>query len=314
MSSDLENVLENGFVEQICLSAGIALLLYDTFLTLDREISFMWARGRVRMIMLLFVIRHVQLASYLFNILWTSYNSVSSQVCTWLTPLSSIASIIPYIGWAAFLGWRAYALSTSNLFVGILVFCCSASFAIPALFTTVAQSSIYVAAIPGCNSGWRIPVQEGTKVLARLLDVSRPLAVLADLIVLTLTWLKTQETWLSLRNSKHSRSLPVVLLENGFVCFFVSTSLHIASWAILLRAEVLVGQYLSTIRDAVISVLLSRFILDLSSLGDPSGEPSQEPQNILTTEWIHSDSDVSSLYTIDEEYNGRGFDKDIEDV
>ena len=64
---------------------------------------------------------------------------------------------------------------------------------------------------------------------------------------------------------------------------------------------------------SIVTIALSRFILDLASVGARTSKATLEPQAILTTQWTHANSDVTSLYSLDEEYDGRGFDKEIAD-
>ena len=58
-------------------------------------------------------------------------------------------------------------------------------------------------------------------------------------------------------------------------------------------------------------MLLSQFMLDLAMAGTRA-EASHEPQGVLTSQWTHHVSDVLSQYSVDEEYNGRGVNQDVE--
>ena len=66
---------------------------------------------------------------------------------------------------------------------------------------------------------------------------------------------------------------------------------------------------------SVITVVLSRFILELAKLGSRASDVEQGdhgPKGVLTTEWTGYVSDIPSQWTLDDEYNGRGFDKDAD--
>ena len=65
-----------------------ALLLYDTFLTLDREISFVWVRGRALMTVLLVTIRHGQIASVVLNLIAYDFGPSSAQVSLHISVVS----------------------------------------------------------------------------------------------------------------------------------------------------------------------------------------------------------------------------------
>ncbi|PIL26391.1 hypothetical protein GSI_12148 [Ganoderma sinense ZZ0214-1] len=306
------------FVRQACMFASIALLLFETCQTADLEIAYLWARGRVRFILLFVTIRHVQLASLILNAISTA-NSLGSPSpesasiqdidkllraltsCTTVNLVGAITTIIPYFGWAVFLAWRAYALSNHNLYVTLLVLICSASFASPSLLEIIATTNIYTANPP------------------TLVEVSRGTALLAEIIVLALTCKKTHSAWLSSKNAGRLRSLPEVLYENGFICFSVVTILHIVSliFAVVpaLSSQADTFATVAVVRDAVITVVLSRFILELAKLGSRTSDIEQgehAPKGVLTTEWTQYISDIPSQWTLDDEYNGRGFDKDVD--
>ena len=62
--------------------------------------------------------------------------------------------------------------------------------------------------------------------------------------------------------------------------------------------------------DSVITVVLSRFILALAMVDPSAPTASQESQGILTTQWTEYTAAVPSLLSLDEELDGRGFNRD----
>ena len=72
---------------------------------------------------------------------------------------------------------------------------------------------------------------------------------------------------------------------------------------------------LSSSNTSVIAVFLSRFLLDLGRVAAQAGDIGQGAQgtrSVLTTEWTEEIFDVPSQWTLDDEYNGRGFDKETD--
>lgn len=64
---------------------------------------------------------------------------------------------------------------------------------------------------------------------------------------------------------------------------------------------------------SLITIFVSRFILELASVGvQANHQGTRIARGILTTEWSDETLDVPSPWTLDDEYNGRGFDEDIE--
>ena len=163
-----------------------ALLVFETCLTADLELEYIWARGRARMIVLFLAIRHVLLVNTILGSITLAFPSpavshfalgtmLHSPHFSWLqmsvkvnttfrlhsTPKQMYNSQPPRVSfgcdsvyrlgrfvspclpfWTSnvsqrnlvvFLGWRAYALTSSNVLDAFLVFICSASFAIPSI-------------------------------------------------------------------------------------------------------------------------------------------------------------------------------------
>ena len=66
---------------------------------------------------------------------------------------------------------------------------------------------------------------------------------------------------------------------------------------------------------SLMSILFSRFILDLARVGTQMSDTDRgtgATGGIHTTQWKGEISDVASQWSLDDEYNGRGFDKDID--
>ncbi|KAM5535292.1 hypothetical protein V8D89_010977 [Ganoderma adspersum] len=291
----MSSVLVSYYLQQTCTLAGIALLVFETCLTADLELQYIWARGRARVILLFLAIRHVLLVNIILSSITLAFPS--PEICTMVSLLASVLDVIPYIGWAIFLGWRAYALTSSNALVGFLVFICSASFAVPSIVEIIGTTLLYQTTPPTCLVDWH---------WSHALDISRPLTIFAEAIVLALTCRATYRVWLSSRRAKRLVSLPDVLYEDG-------TVLHVVAH-ILTNLSITNGTF-TVFRDVLITIFLARFILDIAKVGAQANSADQgarATRGILTTEWTGEISDIPSQWSLDDEYNGRGFDKDID--
>ncbi|KAM5531170.1 hypothetical protein V8D89_015140 [Ganoderma adspersum] len=309
----MSSVLVSYYLQQTCTLAGIALLVFETCLTADLELQYIWARGRARVILLFLAIRHVLLVNIILSSITLAFPSPEvsyfalGSICTTVSLLASVLDVIPYIGWAIFLGWRAYALTSSNALVGFLVFICSASFAVPSIVEIIGTTLLYQTTPPTCLVDWHW--SHGPKAQYAsfpALDISRPLTIFAEAIVLALTCRATYRVWLSSRRAKRLVSLPDVLYEDG-------TVLHVVAH-ILTNLSITNGTF-TVFRDVLITIFLARFILDIAKVGAQANSADQgarATRGILTTEWTGEISDIPSQWSLDDEYNGRGFDKDID--
>ncbi|TBU23781.1 hypothetical protein BD311DRAFT_767843 [Dichomitus squalens] len=318
MTSELLNEAvanaEQNFLFLAFAYAALALLLYEGLVTLHHEVNFMWCRGRAPIIIVYCAIRHAQLASIILNLIVFFFSSTSSMMCTSLTLLSSVFVIIPYLGWAAFLGWRAYALSGNHTLLCVFVSLCSVSFSVPSLFQIAVQSLTYSGTPPACTG---IMPEGYVDIETNLVIATRIAMTIAESIVLLLTCVKTRRAWLSSKKNRSSASLADVLFENGCACFFAATVIQ----ALVLLFELLpsidkdrfTGDW-GALRDALMTVVLSRFLLDLSRFGANADEALDDPRGILTTQWSDDSPDMLSLYSLDEEYGGRGFHRDAGDT
>ncbi|TBU55733.1 hypothetical protein BD310DRAFT_933166 [Dichomitus squalens] len=112
---------------QLLLSSSV--VLYDTVLTMAPEARIMWRRRLHFIDFLYFVNRYGQVAYALINII--SFAPYNYKTCYSLNALGEVMSLLPSLSWAAFSGYRSYALAKGNAFLGWIVFAMSAMFIMP---------------------------------------------------------------------------------------------------------------------------------------------------------------------------------------
>ncbi|KAI0632583.1 hypothetical protein C8Q77DRAFT_1118334 [Trametes polyzona] len=97
--------------------ASTAMVLYDTILSLHREVQYVWRERRKWHQRVLYV-----LTRHMFTILLLleeqTINPISDQNCQILVWSSSLAGFSSILGPTIFTIWRAYALSGKNKVVG----------------------------------------------------------------------------------------------------------------------------------------------------------------------------------------------------
>ncbi|KAI0713033.1 hypothetical protein C8T65DRAFT_645924 [Cerioporus squamosus] len=183
----------------------------------------------------------------------------------------NILRLVVYTGGAVFLALRAYALSGGRYILTIPVFLLNTSFISPNIYMLSKLHARVLPAFIGCQSilSW----DTDFLVLSTLIRVSRTAIILSEVIVVALTWSKTRRT---LRKASPHMSqsgastLPAVLLRNGILCFVLPIVMTSIVWALdekssqRITAEVV--EYIGQARDALNSIVTSRFLLDLSEL------------------------------------------------
>ncbi|TFK84809.1 hypothetical protein K466DRAFT_212854 [Polyporus arcularius HHB13444] len=106
-----------------------------------------------------------------------------------------------------------------------------------------------------------------------VLWTTRATTLLGEAIVLAITIVKLRRGPLTCRDPTQRRSIAEVVLTNGVLCFsiplFLNTlivSLTIAGYDDGSSTSLIMGQCIVPFRDAITSILISRFLLDLGSL------------------------------------------------
>ncbi|KAK7676586.1 hypothetical protein QCA50_020462 [Cerrena zonata] len=121
----------------------------------------------------------------------------------------------------------------------------------------------------GC---WLIPISQPYQYCLSLRPVvTRSLSVATDAIILVLTLWKTRYIWETDRRVKSLSKITVMLIQNGFLQFFV---LFISNIIVVILDILAIGNFVKVvnasyfiyIQQILTSILLSHFILDLRAL------------------------------------------------
>ncbi|KAI0742307.1 hypothetical protein C8Q80DRAFT_1187442 [Daedaleopsis nitida] len=188
------------------------------------------------------------------------------STCISLGWFESIVTMLPYIAWALFAGLRVYALSGQNTVFAILVALLNAAFIMPDVYEDAHAQSVNSPPPYGCYQSI-----VATSVSEGLLWASRAALLLGESIVLLWTLMATRSTRGYPNRSDRSRTLAEVLLNNGIACFVLPLVLNAVVLALDLKNTTLtlsVGQSIVVFRDALTTILVSRFLLQLGALSD----------------------------------------------
>ncbi|KAI0776564.1 hypothetical protein BD413DRAFT_520664 [Trametes elegans] len=232
-------------VETIYQSYVHLLLLYDWAVSLDREVALVW-RGRTNLASVLYVLgRVVGPLSYVLSlVLFYPVSDKGLHSCQSLMYAGEVASLLPYVFWGLFSAFRAHALSWRSAPIAALV---------------MALNLVPVA----CN----IYVQEYTSTVANPAVVLR-IIILSECILIGLTW---RETGLAYPSSWAKGSLATArgaspsVREVLFVSGAVALTLNVLT-LVLTKVGPNADQAIELFayfRDALTSIVISRFLLDL---------------------------------------------------
>ncbi|KAI0767234.1 hypothetical protein C8Q74DRAFT_1279038 [Fomes fomentarius] len=304
VASELINVVSTTQTYEYCIAAAVAMLLYDSLLTLDAEVRFIWARRLSITSLLYLVIRYVQIVVFIPTLVQLP---MTDATCFGITILTRCCTLLPYLAWAVFSALRLYALTGRKASLSILAFVLNAALIIPDMYlytkTTIVASNLY-----GCGQNVRYPP---LGVLTPMLLVTRASTVLGESMVIVAT-LKLAFTR-RMRSPGSSGSLIGVLLSNSIICFSLPLVLNVLSTVFaLIEISILndAPQIIVFGRDVLTSILMSHFILNIAKLNacynDAAGR-SNERTTMLTTQFAPDLSDVTYRLEPDQPESSESF-------
>ncbi|KAI0701124.1 hypothetical protein C8T65DRAFT_741821 [Cerioporus squamosus] len=184
-----------------------------------------------------------------------------------------------YIPWALFSALRAFALSGRNWTIGLLVLVLS-MVPVGLNFATARWAEVILDPQFGCYEAStisptiskffqlsRITARAVFNVRNAVTILSRTSLILADLIVIVVTWTATYRTTMIARQGAISQSsLSVLFLRDGLVYFIVLliiNVLHLAFSTSTILAAIGTISDISILFEPISAVLVSRFLLNL---------------------------------------------------
>ncbi|KAI0714146.1 hypothetical protein C8T65DRAFT_828873 [Cerioporus squamosus] len=255
-----------------CNMAASILFIYDTFVTFDREVACFWTAKRTGGASLLFFANKWINMTYYVMLLVSFISFPSDKSCSRFSIATYAMLILQYIPGAVFSALRAYVLSSRKL-VGILVASLS-------LAPVGANLALYGYQLSGENIqpfGCVRTVNTTDALGIRFVLISRVPLIVADLILIYITWTKLSSRD-ALKNIGQSKRLSLsTILFNGarqksdshagtiyFVVLSVMNVLHLIFSTTALAGSGSGNQSLVTDFTAPITaILISRFLLEL---------------------------------------------------
>ncbi|KAI0697849.1 hypothetical protein C8T65DRAFT_18165 [Cerioporus squamosus] len=253
----LYNVLYTG---NYCAAAASVLFIYDAFATFDREVSCFWTARWTGAPLLFFANKWISMTIYVMAfVVFASFLRISCSV--FINVLYAV-QILQFVPGAVFSALRAYVLSRSKL-LGSL-----------ALVLSLAPVGANLVQYRHQLIGENIPPfgcleSDSTTEAVELrfvIFVARVPLIIADLILVCITWMKLSNRG-SLRKLRQSKrlSLSDILFRDGTMYFVALCSLNVLHLVFTVTAVAGNGNWslVSVFTGPITAILISRFLLDL---------------------------------------------------
>ncbi|KAL7278430.1 hypothetical protein ACG7TL_007427 [Trametes sanguinea] len=317
-SDDISYLVATLYQSNICTISATVLLLYDWILTLDREMQLVWSQRKGLAAVLYMSGRLVTPISYLASMLL--WSPVRDETCRQTILVEQVTGLLPYVFWGVFSCFRAHALSARNWVLAATVLMLAlVPVGLNSYIYYYSQAVNYAPPI-GCEELYDGP-NTSTVFISIISYCSRGSIVLSECIVILLTWREAgfsfgrsaghgQESASSVRKA---RSIRDVLFLNGTMCFGASLVMNALTLGLLAAGDNAdqATELFAYFRDAITSILASRFLLDLLEIGSVGDSASEDSSAVFSTQV--SNGSLSTGQTMFHDEDEDAFNHDSED-
>ncbi|KAI0353195.1 hypothetical protein OH77DRAFT_1512835 [Trametes cingulata] len=247
-----------------CGISTSALVVFDWLITLGDEISYIWASPMKAASWLFMANRYLLLTSVALSLV--TLGPVSSQSCTVIQWIFAICLYSGDLVAAVFSACRAYALSRQSKALAIItLILASAPLIMNCIHFSVWIQVVNLPAPLNCSVQDNAP----PSLSWRLLVFTRACQLVADLLVVAVTWKATKHIMQNQDVLGGRPSYSMVLLVNGgasFVILAVLNIMHIVLSLLSIEPEFSTGSYADPFLTMLSPVLISRFLLALQKV------------------------------------------------
>ncbi|TBU24153.1 hypothetical protein BD311DRAFT_767086 [Dichomitus squalens] len=245
--------------------ATFALILYEYLITVGAEVELFWRKDITGASVLFFTNRYVVLL-YNLSLLRDIWPFTLHSCAQWANGTRAV-EILCYVPWGAFSALRVFALTDRNWLLGLTVLLLSVG-PVAIYFADFHWSSIAIDPVWGCEQA----NAESPALSTKFTVISRSSLIVADLIVIVVTWLATYKTTKLARAAGHQSrmTLSVLLLRDGMVYFLVLLTMNVMHLAFS-TSSVLINVGNGNVSDIIQviepmnAILVWRFMLDLQA-------------------------------------------------
>ncbi|EKM48943.1 uncharacterized protein PHACADRAFT_265962 [Phanerochaete carnosa HHB-10118-sp] len=248
--------------------AIVSLVVYEILITIGDEVRIVWQRPVTAPAVLLGSVRWCILLAATLQLVPSTSNS-----CTPLEIMVWIFSLIQFLQIALFSALRVFAIWNKSYVWSLAVFALSmVPFAINLYQAVESKYVSFMDPLTGTTCNEEIIFSARTHSMLVLTYVARGSLILADAIVLILTWMKTLGNWLATRRLNMTVSLTTCLLRDGTLYFIALLAINIAQLLNDNFSANLSIPLVSMLTTNMPSVLISRFMINLRTTGSEASD------------------------------------------
>ncbi|KAI0754211.1 hypothetical protein C8Q80DRAFT_1094190, partial [Daedaleopsis nitida] len=240
--------------------AATALVLYEYIITIELEVQQIWRRKISGASILFILTRYLTLLNRVFVVIGLGLTRVLACSCRTITWLQAVTTSILVVVMSAIAGIRVYALWNRDIRLFALVILCGVFPAIANLFIRSA-SLVYIVPtnLYSCQAA---PTAMSAVAYVGVSIATRAAAILADGLVVVLTWIKTYRVYVLTRKFEFRNNYAMLILRDGGYILVA-----LAVWVLNLVAIIYIMNVgANVLNDMIVtlsSILMARFLLNL---------------------------------------------------
>ncbi|EKM50273.1 uncharacterized protein PHACADRAFT_201113 [Phanerochaete carnosa HHB-10118-sp] len=256
--------------------AASCLAIYEFLVTIGDEIKIVWKRPITVRAVLLGSVRWCMLLAAILNFQLTlSSPKCLLQDCAPPDILYWVLVLVQFLQAALFSALRVFAIWNRSYVWSLVVFVLSiVSFVTNLNDAAMTKYELVMYPLTGisCIEESQLSARAYDIRAFRVVYITRGSLILADAIVLVLTWIKTFGHWMNARRLNMRVSLATCLLRDGTIYFIVLLAINMTQLLTFnFSAEAsLVGPLVTTLPP----LLISRFMINLRAAGSPMSDHS----------------------------------------
>ncbi|KAI0691622.1 hypothetical protein C8Q76DRAFT_758684 [Earliella scabrosa] len=257
---DLIDYLDSNIPYELTLLCGLALLLYDTAITFDTEVDVVWLR-KINLATCLHILnRYCQIGAYTTASILLFPVSDRVRLCHSVGTSEEVFTILPYLSWALFSGVRTHALSDGSLILATLVVLLNGLYIVPDVYLYSNTKFVNSPYPYGCSQ----------MLVTDVLWASRGAMLLGESLVLFWTLKKTVSFPLTFTSEFPISTPPAYGRTRTLAEVVRNNVLNLTTLALVIvhsEMSLITSQCIVNIRDALTTILVSRYLLELGVFG-----------------------------------------------